>query len=347
MRLRLWILVVIVCLGLVPAQPKPLTLMPPAAGQLYHGVYPGTDSGNEDDMQPSDLEAYEAAVGRRAAVVYFSNNWYNGRGFPAETAAWIRARGAVPYVRLMLRSDSEINRPEPLYTLEAILRGDFDADLRAWGQTARAFGTPVMVEWGTEMNGRWFSWNGVWNGGAGKGPEKFRQAYRKLVGIMNTQGATNLIWVWHVNAGDDPDAAWNRLENYYPGGDVVDWLAVSVYGGQTPRDPNWPPFAERMDEVIPRLSKLAPTKPVLVAEFGATAGNPRGTPDAWANAALTALLSNRWPSVRGFSWWNEAWPNDNNPAHNTEMRVQKIPALAAVFRKQLASSKVLERPLFK
>ena len=346
MRLRLPILLLIICLSIGCAQPKP-TLMIPPNGQFYHGVYPGTDSGNEDDMLPSDLDAYEAAAGRKAAFVYFSNNWYNGRAFPDETAAWIRARGALPYIRLMLRSDSEINRREPLYTLEAILRGDFDADLKAWGQAAKAFATPVLVEWGTEMNGRWFSWNGVWNGGAGKGTDKFKQVYRKLVNIMNAQGATNLIWVWHVNAGDDPETPWNRLENYYPGDDVVDWLAVSVYGGQTPKDPDWPSFTERMDAVIPRLSKLAPSKPILVAEFGATAGNPKGTPDAWANLALTQLLGGRWPTVRGFSWWNESWPNDNTSANNTEMRVQKIPALSQVFRRLLASSKVLEKPILR
>ena len=66
----------------------------------------------------------------------------------------------------MLRSSSDQEIAEPLFTLETIASGAWDADLRAWGEAARAFGTALIVEWGTEMNGRWFSWNGVWNGGA-------------------------------------------------------------------------------------------------------------------------------------------------------------------------------------
>ena len=48
----------------------------PTEPALYHGVYPGGRTGEEDDVAPSDLQEYEAAVGHSAAWVYFSNNWY-------------------------------------------------------------------------------------------------------------------------------------------------------------------------------------------------------------------------------------------------------------------------------
>jgi hypothetical protein len=58
---------------------------------------------------------------------------------------------------------------------------------------AAALNYPLLVEYGTEMNGRWFSWNGVWNGlgvtrGYGDneepdGPERFRDAYRYLIDV--------------------------------------------------------------------------------------------------------------------------------------------------------------------
>jgi hypothetical protein len=82
-------------------------LQPPPAGKLYHGVYPGGISGEEDDITAKDVATYEQTVGKKAAWVYFSHNWFRGREFPEATAAWIRDGGAVPFIRLMLRSSVE------------------------------------------------------------------------------------------------------------------------------------------------------------------------------------------------------------------------------------------------
>jgi len=331
-----------------PASPTPAghRLAVPAAGQLYHGAYPGGRTGEEDDLTVADVDAYETAAGRRLAWVYFSHNWYRSRSFPIVPATWIRSRGSMPFIRLMLRDSDQQNRAEPVYTLERIAAGAFDADLAAWGDAARDFGTALLAEWGTEMNGEWFSWNGTWNGGPGEGPRRFREAFRRIVTTVRGRGATNVSWVFHINGNDVPDEGWNRFENYYPGSDVVDWLGLSNYGAQTPMDDEWPSFAEGMDAAVPRLVALAPDKPVAVLEFGVTQGNPRGNPAAWADAALRDLTANRWSSVRAFSWWNEAWENDNNPAHDTDMRVQTVPGLSAVFRSRLSAASVLERPQY-
>ncbi len=310
----------------------------PPPGAYYHGVYPGQKNLEEYQITPAALYAYEQVVGRKVAWVYFSNDWFASRAFPLATAQWIRSRNAVPFIRLMLRSSSETYVAEPLYSLEAILRGDFDSDLKAWGQAAKAFGTPVLVEWGTEVNGQWFSWNGRWNGGPTLGPQRFRDTYRHIVQTIKSVGADNLTWVWHVDAYDDPEAEWNRLENYYPGHDVVDWIGVSVYGAQEPAENNTQTFADGMNSVMPRLARLAPDKLVVVAEFAVTAGNPRVNAVQWAEAALSGILSNQWPQLRGFAWWNEAFDT-------TEMRVQVIPGLKEVFRQKLASPQVLDRPL--
>ena len=34
-------------------------------------------------------------------------------------------------------------------------------NFRAWGRAAQTFGTPLIVEFGTEVNGSWFPWNGL------------------------------------------------------------------------------------------------------------------------------------------------------------------------------------------
>jgi len=87
-----------------------------------------------------------------------------------------------------------------------------------------------------------------------------------------------------------------------------------------------------MDAVYPRLTALAPDKPIILIEFGVTANNPLGDQAAWAEEALTDLTGPRWPRVIGFSWWNETWQNDDDPAHDTNMRVQDNPQLTRVFK---------------
>jgi hypothetical protein len=100
-----------------------------------------------------------------------------------------------------------------------------------------------------------------------------------------------------------------------------------------------------MDAVVSRLAATAPDKPILVLEFGVTTDNPRGDAAVWADAALSDLVGGRWPEVSGFSWWNETWQNDDDPTHDTNMRVQDIPGAADLFRIRLASPVVVDRPI--
>ncbi|MEI6491192.1 MAG: glycosyl hydrolase [Verrucomicrobiota bacterium] len=320
----------------------------PGAGRFYHGCYPGGVTGEEDDITVRDVQNYEQVVGRNVEWVYFSNNWYASRRFPAKTAGWIRDHGAVPYIRLMLRSiDHSPGKPEKQFSLQSIIDGKFDEDLKAWGKAAATFGSPLIVEYGTEVNGEWFGWNGKFHGGGQKdgfgdpktadGPERFVAAYRHIFDTVRASGARNITWVFHLDASQSPEAAWNRFENYYPGPDYADWIAVSCYGPQKPTDDEEEnvAFRDKFDPVYPRIVKIAPEKPIVVAEFGCTAGYPRVLAGDWAKAALGDILSGRWPNVCGFSWWNERWENDDNPAHNTTMRVQDTPALGNAFREAL------------
>ena len=338
------------------ATPIPRLQIPPT-GKLYHGVFPGGTSGMEDDITAQQVGSYERTVGKEVAWIYFSHNWCYGTQFPMQTAVWIRELGAIPYVRLMLREESETTPNR--FGIEAILAGTLDANFRAWAQQARRFGSPLLVEFGTECNGEWFPWNGLHHGAGATngfgdpnkpdGPERFAAAYRRIVRIMRHEGAHNITWVFHVNATDWPEDSWNRFENYYPGDDFVDWIAVSAYGAQQPTDDEVESFRAQMDPCYARLDRLAKSKPVIVAEFGCTTGCPLVALDAWAGAALDDILGERWPRVIGFSWWNERWENDDNPAHNTDMKVENSPRLAAVFHDRLsaAGDRVIQRPIIR
>jgi hypothetical protein len=326
---------------------------PPPPGKLYHGFYwggVGTDEHDptEHDLTPADVARYEQAVGKQTAWIYFSDNWFESRRFPSATCTWVRDLKKIPYIRLMLRSNVDQRHSEKTFSLRNIIAGAFDADLRVWAREAKDFGSPILIEWGTEPNGDWFSWNGKWNGGAGKGPAHYVAAYRHIVDLMRGEGADNLQWVWHVNWLDQPERKWNAFENYFPGGNYCDWVALSAYGPTTPitRD-GTESFAFKMRESYSRLVKIAPGKPVIIAEFGCDLHSRRVSAADWAKAALEDLFSNRWPGIVGFCWWNEGWQNDNHKEHDTDMIILHDAGLTGVFRDEFAkhANKIQETPL--
>jgi beta-mannanase len=251
---------------------------------------------------------------------------------------WIRDLGKIPYIRLMLRSDVDQRHGEKKFSLQKIIAGEFDVDLHAWARDAKSFESPILIEWGTEPNGEWFSWNGKWNGGAGEGPQRYIAAYRHIVDLMRSEGADNLAWVWHVNWLDEPERKWNAFENYFPGENYCDWVALSAYGPTTPliRD-GTESFAFKMREAYPRLAKLAPGKPIIIAEFGCDLHNRHVDVVRWTRTALEDLLSNRWPAIVGFCWWNEGWQNDDHKKHDTDMIVLHDAELTKVFRAEFTA----------
>jgi Glycosyl hydrolase family 26 len=316
------------------------TIPKPPDGKLYHGFYwdgVGTDDHDptEHDVTQADVTRYEEMLGKKAAWVYFANNWFESRRFPAEMCGWIRALGKLPYIRLMLRSDVDQKRAEKTFTLQKIIAGEFDVDLRAWARDAKKFGSPILIEWGTEPNGDWFAWNGKWNGGPKEGPRRYIAAYRHIVDLMRAEGADNLQWIWHVNWLDQPERRWNALENYFPGPDYCEWLGLSVYGPTTPTTPDGAENLRfKMAQAYPRLTKVAPGKPIIIAEFGCDLHNPHVEAARWTQNALEDLFANRWPAVIGFCWWNEAWQNDDLKKHDTDMIILDDVELTRVFREQ-------------
>ncbi len=338
------VLATVLASTLATAQTTPhdaaLNALAAPSGKILAGTYTGGRSGEEDDIIPSDLKAYIRTVGHRPAWVYFSNNWYRSRAFPAETAKWIRAAGSTPFIRLMLRSDPEQDHADPLYKTRAIARGDFDADLAKWARAAARFKTPILVEWGTEMNGEWFQWNARWNGKQ-RGAKRFADAYRHIIDVMRTNGASNIIWVFHVNWADGPPRNWNQMEKYYPGDDYIDWLGISLYSMQGPNEDEPTAFSE-IDKTIHRLNKMAYAKPIIIAEFGTDVHNPHEPAAPWADKALRQILSGKWPNLIGFSWWNETWPNGDDPADATDTRIVSDPNLIKVFRRHLNNTKVVK-----
>ncbi len=244
---------------------------------IYHAAFPDF-GGTEDVVDSQRISAFESLVGKDIVWAYFSDNWYDDIHFPTMEVTTISHSGKIPFIRIMPRTNFDEGGPDPNYSLQKIIDGVYDVALVQWAQDAANMHIPILVEFGTEVNGDWFSWNGKYNGdgettGYGDGlladgPERFRDAYRYVVDLCKAQGAENLTWFFHVDAYSEPDVAWNAIKNYYPGDDYVDWLGVSIYGPQE-KGETYQSFSEIMDDVYPQLTALG-DKPIAVLEFAIT-----------------------------------------------------------------------------
>jgi hypothetical protein len=312
---------------------------------IIHGVYPGGFSGEEDDFSDVDIISYERAVQKKAAFVYFSNNWYKSREFPKKMADMIYARNSIPYIRLMLRSNQfNQGHNEKEYTLERINNGIFDKDFRKWFNVAASYNKPMFAEFGVEVNGEWFNWNGIYNGGPIIGPNRFVSTYKRIINIAREEGATNILWSFHLDDDDGPDIAWNRFENYYPGDNYIDLVTVSIYGMLTSKDVQVRTIDEQLAKVYPRISAMAPNKNIMIIEWGSTQYNKKQKQETFVSHGFKTILSRKYPRVIGFSYWNEFWHNKTGP--DSTMRVQDNPKLAKIFRYYLKTSLIDDSLLF-
>jgi len=215
-------------------------LVEPTSG-IYHSAFPDF-GGTEDIVTEHRISDFENIVGKKTVWAYFSNNWYNKIQFPTSEVNTIKAAGKIPFIRIMPRTNFDEGGPDPNYTMQNIIDGKYDNQLTQWAIDASNANTPLLVEFGTEVNGNWFPWNAQYNGAETTteygnpqlfdGAERFRDAYRHIIDIFNMNSGNNITWFFHINAYNEPETEWNKFENYYPGDEYIDWLGVSIYGPQ-------------------------------------------------------------------------------------------------------------------
>jgi beta-mannanase len=297
----------------------PVELLLPAKG-AYTGAF--IDFGDaEDEVKIETIEEFEKMVGKHQAIVASSSYW-GEQSFPTRNLTVIWRYGALPLVFWSpWDRPYNQNRGPDKFSLTAIVEGKWDAYIDKWADGAREFGKPMIVAFANEMNGDWFPWSG-WYYGADRavrarpveweGPARFKQAYRHVVDRVRARGAANVKWMFHTNNYSSPNDTWNYAPAYYPGGDYVDWLGMSVYGQQFKGEPN-PDIPSLVDWPYEEMCSLDPNKPVMIAEWG-TGEFPHVPEDRgllkheWIAQGLEMFRA-RYPRLKAAIYWHERWQN--------------------------------------
>lgn len=249
-------------------------LVAPTEG-VYHNAFP--DFGGEENIVTEQrILDFETLANKEIAWAYFSDNWLDNLHFPSGDVTTIHNAGKVPFIRMMARSAFEEDQADPVYSMQKIIDGVFDTQLTAWATEAKNIRYPLLVEFGTEVNGQWFPWNGIYSGGASTdtygdplladGPERFKDAYRHIIDLFNANNVQNITWFYHVDAHNDPNEDWNTKAAYYPGDNYIDWIGVSVYGPYNTNE-ELESFSSILEAIYPKLTALT-NKPLAILEFG-------------------------------------------------------------------------------
>ncbi|UCH90076.1 MAG: hypothetical protein JSV49_05385, partial [Thermoplasmata archaeon] len=221
---------------------------------------------------------FQELCGKSVAFVPFSNFWgelYASSDQLDEIASY----GAVPMLRIMPWGEPYYDSHGFQYdfSMDKIINGLYDLFLMDWAEELKDFGKPVFVTMGPEMNGNWYAWSGVYQGGGAldgygdptkeDGPEKYVDAFRHIIDLFESNGVDNAVWYWQPNYESTPEKIWNVIEAYYPGDDYIDWVAFSLFGAQTEEE-EWVSFDKVMEPIYNELSSKYADKPLMLAEWG-------------------------------------------------------------------------------
>lgn len=342
MKLITLILLLLVPQQLVFAKGK---IAPPSQG-AYIGAY--TDSGaGADEVSEQKIIEFEELIGKKLKWSYFSNNWTGGKIiFPHKNMHLCKQLGIIPYVRLLPWVQMRTSGPDPHYKLIDFINGKYDKQLKEWAKEAKAYIYPIMIEFGPEVNGDWFAWNGKWNGRGTKdqygspdypdGPEKFRDAYRRIISLFRSEGVQNVTWVFHVDTAPSPHRWWNRAKYYYPGDNYIDWIGLSVFGAQLPSH-KWITFRSKLKRFWPQVEELSMKKPVMISEFAVIEDNKdRQRKARWIEQSLRLLrLDRRFQRIKAITYWNSpGWLKDGS----ADFRVTSSKSATKSFIKEISNS---------
>jgi beta-mannanase len=187
------------------------------------------------------------------------------------------------------------------YSLDQILAGDRDEYMRQWALGAKSFQKSVYVRLMPEMNGDWVDWSGD--------PEKFKRAWKHIVDLFETQGATNVKWIWAPNCMDGPRDNPNYfMEKYYPGQSYVDVIGLSGFNwGNVEKIHIWRSYDEVFSDAYDRLNKISDHKFWLVETASA---EDTSDPYRKADWIKNMFTSTSLPKVEAIIWFNEDKEHD-------------------------------------
>jgi len=278
---------------LSPAHSRPVRVSLPATPASYLGVF-----------EPSVQKRSYGQVARFTKVIGSQPNLVLGYSYWGEPFATSLARQAEAHGATVV-DDLDPTGP----SVASIAAGDQDGYLEAFAQAVRNFGGPVIISFGHEMNGNWYSW-----GWTNTSPSVFVKAWRRIVTVFRVAGADNVTWLWTVNL---ITANGPAIRHWWPGASYVTWAGIDGYLAE-----RYMNFSNTFAPTVSAIRQIT-AKPILISEtaVGQLAGQAAGIPGLFAGVARAHLLGLIWfDKAQSGGTWAQDWRLEGHPASEYALR---------------------------
>jgi hypothetical protein len=235
------------------------------------------------------LQEYEAVVGDPPDIQHFYKR--GGGAFPTVAEIELAERPGVDRSILFYNWKPSVDR-----TWREIADGAADDNIAAVAASIAAYPHHIFLAVQHEPE------DDAAAGGAGMTAADFVDMYRYVVGRLRELGADNAVFVMNYTG----TARWAPVvDSFYPGDDVVDWIAYDPYAlaehttfSQILNNPadGWPGFYEW-------ATQKAPGKPIMLAEFGFDVANRSEAAHDLPGAA--EVLQTEFPMIKALVYWND------------------------------------------
>ena len=283
--------------------PTPIPMATPTRSMVLGAYIPGAPS------DPTQIDAYAAQTGTMPHIVMWFQQWAGAwSAFHSAGADAILARGAMPLITWEPWAGA---KDDPAWSLNTIINGSHDAYVHQWTRDVATWGQPVYVRLMHEMNGPWSAWGYGVNGNTAA---QYVAAWRHIVDIANTEGATNIRWVWCPNE-DDGDPRYASYVSLYPGDAYVDWVGIDGYNWGTTQ--SWSTWQELYTVFKSSIDKMRAVtqRPLMIGETGST--ELGGDKAAWIQTGFARLLTDL-PQVEAVVWFDKSQQADWRVDSSTE-----------------------------
>jgi hypothetical protein len=277
----------------------------------------------EGGRQVSRLDDFRAATGGRPPATWtIWSQWGDPatRDFPTGAATRATERGSTPLIFWEPIDPHAL--ASPTYARHAnISAGDHDAYIRGFARDAKAFGSPVILRFAQEANGKYFPWgvNGHDNSAA-----SFVQAWRHIHRVFADVGAGNVRFLWSV-AKDGCPGACDPYSAFYPGDAFVDYLGFSSFNWGAQKG-KWVPMLKGFRRVTNQLSRIS-SKPIIAVEVASNASG--GDKAAWIRDGYLAVYATL-PRVSAIVYLNVDLRDHGHPDWRISSPAGALRAYAAV-----------------
>lgn len=243
----------------------------PATPDSYLGVY-----ARGVPVSYTGVKTFTMATGIKPGVLSYYSGWTEP--FQVSFATIARAQGAVPLVQI---NPSQVS-------IAAIAAGRYDSYLTTYAKAVRSYGHPVILSFGHEMNGYWYTW-----GYTHTSPATFVAAWRHIVTLFRSLRTQNVTWLWTINAIHQKTRV-PAPGPWWPGSSYVNWIGIDGYFFSSSST-----FASVFGPTIVAVRALT-RDPILIAETSAApaSGQPEKIANLFAGIHLYGLL--------GFVWFDAA-----------------------------------------